>query len=487
MNELQLSALPQRGMSGGVKRDIRSTAGDGFKALFHNIIQSGSGQGSNSPDSVSAISPFEGDGDTSTPLDTLPKEILEKISQEISKDSRADTDPTLEQTIDKLLSSAETLGEEDVDNLVKEIKGMLKDPKVASQILKVLEEAGVDLSTLNQLDLRKALEALPLNVREQLANLLTTDKAQPTPDTVTKALSEALGQLLQEQREPKAKGDQPKASSEEGDSLDKFLVRSKARVVAAPVEESLNKEMANESLRQERGVVSSGKESSQNAAVEPLLQETAVQTAEPQSGAGLTVAAMTEAKALQVADGSTVANVGKGREDGISTMDPNRAGKAKKQVANFTMASTNQSTDVEKNNILKRLMAQARLHLKDGEGKFQIRLDPPELGNIRLTIENKEGVLSASISTESDAAKQTLLVSLDSLKAALSDQGVNVGEINVFTANSQNRGQGGQSQQQLERQMQEHQSKMVVAADRRRDEEDDVIYEEELNHLNVEV
>jgi flagellar hook-length control protein FliK len=60
-----------------------------------------------------------------------------------------------------------------------------------------------------------------------------------------------------------------------------------------------------------------------------------------------------------------------------------------------------------------------------------IRLDPPELGALNVTVKMQNGVLSASFQTSSDQATRLLSHTLGQLKTALESQGVSVDRLHV--------------------------------------------------------
>jgi flagellar hook-length control protein FliK len=67
-------------------------------------------------------------------------------------------------------------------------------------------------------------------------------------------------------------------------------------------------------------------------------------------------------------------------------------------------------------------------------GSMQIRLDPPSLGVIQLSVEMKDGALTASFQTSNDDATRLLSHSLGQLKTALESQGVSVEKLQVQQA-----------------------------------------------------
>jgi flagellar hook-length control protein FliK len=65
---------------------------------------------------------------------------------------------------------------------------------------------------------------------------------------------------------------------------------------------------------------------------------------------------------------------------------------------------------------------------------MQIRLDPPELGDLQISINLRDGVMSASFQTSNDEATRLLSHSLGQLKGVLESQGVSVDKLHVQQA-----------------------------------------------------
>jgi flagellar hook-length control protein FliK len=72
--------------------------------------------------------------------------------------------------------------------------------------------------------------------------------------------------------------------------------------------------------------------------------------------------------------------------------------------------------------------------LLPGGGTMQIRLDPPEMGAVQITVKMQGGALSASFQTSNDEATRMLSHSLGKLKESLESQGVSVTQLHVQRA-----------------------------------------------------
>jgi flagellar hook-length control protein FliK len=76
-------------------------------------------------------------------------------------------------------------------------------------------------------------------------------------------------------------------------------------------------------------------------------------------------------------------------------------------------------------------------------GTLQLRLSPPELGAMRIELLVKDGVLTASLETETPAARRVLLDNLPSLRDRLAEQNI---RIEKFDVDVRRDGSGGQQQ-----------------------------------------
>jgi flagellar hook-length control protein FliK len=74
---------------------------------------------------------------------------------------------------------------------------------------------------------------------------------------------------------------------------------------------------------------------------------------------------------------------------------------------------------------------------------MRIRLDPPELGTLQVTVRMLDGVMSASFETSSDQATKLLSHSLGQLRQVLESQGLSVEKLHVQQSPREQPGSGG--------------------------------------------
>jgi flagellar hook-length control protein FliK len=87
-------------------------------------------------------------------------------------------------------------------------------------------------------------------------------------------------------------------------------------------------------------------------------------------------------------------------------------------------------------------VAKAFQTAQDRGGTLQLRLSPPELGALRIELNVKDGVMSASLQTENANARRLLLDHLPALRDRLAEQNIRVDR---FDVDVRREGTGGQT------------------------------------------
>lgn len=98
------------------------------------------------------------------------------------------------------------------------------------------------------------------------------------------------------------------------------------------------------------------------------------------------------------------------------------------------------------------IVSSVRSTLLPNGGTMQIRLDPPDLGQLQISVSLRDGVMSASFETNNAEATRLLSHSLSQLKGVLESQGVSVDKLHVTQSprneNTSSRDNDGSNQQQ---------------------------------------
>ena len=78
-----------------------------------------------------------------------------------------------------------------------------------------------------------------------------------------------------------------------------------------------------------------------------------------------------------------------------------------------------------------KIVDEMRLAFKDDKTTINIKLEPENLGKLSIKINSENGIFNASFFVESDKTKQIVEQQIQSLRQALSNQGINIQDINV--------------------------------------------------------
>jgi flagellar hook-length control protein FliK len=103
-------------------------------------------------------------------------------------------------------------------------------------------------------------------------------------------------------------------------------------------------------------------------------------------------------------------------------------------------------------------------------GAMQIRLDPPELGALRVMVEMRDGVMNATFQTSNEQATQLLSHSLNQLKHVLESQGVTVERLQVQQAPKSDNANTPDDRQQQQQQQHEANDRHAAQQEQQRKE-----------------
>ena len=73
------------------------------------------------------------------------------------------------------------------------------------------------------------------------------------------------------------------------------------------------------------------------------------------------------------------------------------------------------------NEIIDKIISQAKLRMNNGEKELTLQLSPPELGHVKIQLNESAGIVSGKIQVDSDAIKEIVQSNLQQLKASLNE------------------------------------------------------------------
>lgn len=84
--------------------------------------------------------------------------------------------------------------------------------------------------------------------------------------------------------------------------------------------------------------------------------------------------------------------------------------------------------------VVERIVRAVHVTLREGASEMRLRLNPPQLGSLRVDLRVADGVLTGRLQTESAAAQMAVSSQIEQLKSALAEQGITVGAWEVSLA-----------------------------------------------------
>ena len=142
----------------------------------------------------------------------------------------------------------------------------------------------------------------------------------------------------------------------------------------------------------------------------------------------------TSSGALQSADDPALRRVDGANNN--SPTSPARGAAALDRLAARSLRTSERSSSLEGNGQIDRPRFVQRVEgairaAQQRDGRVQVRLSPPELGNLRIELAVQNGVLTAKLEAETPAARNTLLDNLPALRDRLAQQEIRVEKFEV--------------------------------------------------------
>jgi len=273
---------------------------------------------------------------------------------------------------------------------------------------------------------RPEVEAHPTNANVETA-LETPDRgempeAQPTAEVQVEASAQVSEEEVERSAQPEVARTNPEVKVETGSKQtgNPPVETSEAPKVWAPAKEAATEvpSTGTEATRAPEGdAVPQGPEVVEGAATQKTGErsESAVQS-EPNAGA------------VKVEAGEAMA------------LDRPAEAQTREAVAAEKAGQTPARTpelEPQRGQIMDQVVRSAKFNLDAGNSRFELRLEPPELGRMGVVVDLKEGALTVSFRVENEAVRELLQGSMAQLRAALSDQGVVVEGLDVQSSGPQ--------------------------------------------------
>jgi len=129
--------------------------------------------------------------------------------------------------------------------------------------------------------------------------------------------------------------------------------------------------------------------------------------------------------------GNAGASVGARTNNQVAALKPAPAAARGRSFAAVNKAATRAAEQAERADNLKRIVRIVARHMRGGHSRAVMRLDPPELGNLRLEMDLRGSVMQLRIDASTHVAHRLLHESLDKLRHGLEASGIQLEKVEV--------------------------------------------------------
>ncbi|HWT27607.1 MAG TPA: flagellar hook-length control protein FliK, partial [Mobilitalea sp.] len=129
--------------------------------------------------------------------------------------------------------------------------------------------------------------------------------------------------------------------------------------------------------------------------------------------------------------------------------------KSTQEIQLDSFGNTVQTTELKE--IVNQIVDRIKIIVKPEQTSMELQLNPEELGKVNLTIQSKNGVMTAQFVVQNEMSKEAIESQMSTLKETLNQQGIKVDAIDVTVA-SYTFEQKGQADSQGQPENQKNQS-----------------------------
>jgi flagellar hook-length control protein FliK len=158
------------------------------------------------------------------------------------------------------------------------------------------------------------------------------------------------------------------------------------------------------------------------AGVRPASQSQMAQTGSDGKG---------DSRGGMLSDGKGSGNADGGKASSASSEAAGQSGDAQSSKFAQRLSDARGTARADQAETIDKIVKSMTMAVKRGESEVRMVLQPPRLGSVRIELSMKDGVLNASFETQTQATRHAISGSLPQLKAALENQGIEVGGFNV--------------------------------------------------------
>ena len=313
----------------------------------------------------------------------------------------------------------------------------IKANPLLNQLEKVLEiQSDTIEKAPDELGLKDALKEM----LEELQTILAADATKPEAK-----VSDKLNELMAKLKVTEVKSGEVKANESEGTPKEAPELEVKASDETTAVIPSSETESANPNLQQDNQTPSGQSQADQNQQMYNAQVTTDSSNAEESGKTEKTV----ETKAAPVEQVSQTAP----KQTNGPTVQPMQNPQAFQDTLDAIKNGVEAKTQFQ-SRIMEQVIESVKTNFKVDEMKSEMimKLKPESLGNVSLKVSIEKGIVLAEFQVESLAVKQAMEASLQDLRTALQDKGLQLSQLDVSVRkDNQNQQQSGSNRGQQTR------------------------------------
>ena len=406
--------------------------GDSFEQVLQRSAQKPKAQTNDSDQTTKSAKPTDAkpsqtqdqsDEDSDKTSDASPQDVKQADDQssQVAPKPQPQTDaPHKTQKVEGKVQADQTDQPSDVDpaaKLVNQAVVVAAQPQAVQQSTSEnSDKTKSDSPTTNA----KQVLQLPQNQAEKLPSKPSEPNAKNSGQVVKQVVSE------NQQSQQDAQENNPEAQSEDDQTEQVAQSVAAVKTVTGPLTKQA-KEPAVDSLSSDQNLkaeeVASSDKTKPAKPVDPAI-DSAIQ-----NFAAVAEDATPDTSAPQQRSAPATQQVDLIDPGNTAKPQANAQAVSANQVAHAPQAAAPDADLTATNH--EKIVQSVRTQLLPNGGTMQIRLDPPEMGQLQVTVRMNDGAMTATFETSNDQATKMLSHSLGQLKQALETQGVSVEKLHV--------------------------------------------------------
>jgi flagellar hook-length control protein FliK len=409
-------------------------ANSSFDLMIDSTMKSGSGKVGNTENSTvkkASNQSYNNDNDEKSDVVDGSTKQEKDTTQGITKNEKTKTAAQADNQTQKAEDANQT---EDVKNNITEEPTVDETTleKIAG-MLQAVKETVMDLlnltpEELNQLLTSQGMELVDLLQPTNLQQLVLADSGVSDILTVLtdENLADTLKQLLQSVEDIKAEANLGMSLEQIKNMIDNAeLLKEDQKVTSQQETIEVNNNKNQESKPEEAIITSNARQEDPNARITTSGEDKEIQV-----------------EVMKVTDAKESSSQSQSDPNKSKNQDLNATEQFEVFMNNLTKASTSTQVDFNGNlvqtteirEIANQIIQRIRVTIQPEQTSMELQLNPENLGKVNLSVQSKNGVMTAQFVVQNEISREAIESQLHTLRETLNQQGIKVEAIEVTVA-----------------------------------------------------